>query len=398
MRRILLGLAATTGAAALTLTSLPATSASTGQVGQHPGTARAAQAAATYPTLSVTRVAVGLDIPWDVKPITRGRLLITERSTKRLWLRVPGHRKQRVRFPSASVWASGETGLMGLAVDPRFAKNKRFYTCQGGHRAGGGHDVRVLAWRFHEKPARATFVRRLLVGIPATTGQHGGCRLLIGRGGNLLVGTGDAATGTNPRNLGSLGGKTLRLNRFTGAPSKYNPFHASANRNARYITSYGHRNVQGLAQRYDGTVWTAEHGPDRDDEINRLVNGGDYGWNPVPGYDQTVPMTDQSLPGNQVVARWSSGFPTVATSGIAWVRGAQWGAYRGTLAVAALKGSKLMFMHFGANGTFHGLRTPPALTRFGRLRSVTNLANGDLLVTTSNGNGRDSVLRVHPRG
>jgi glucose/arabinose dehydrogenase len=396
MRRILLGLAATSGAAALTLTSLPATSATTGEHGRQTSSTRAAQAAATYPTLRVTRVAGGLDIPWDVKPISRGRLLITERSTKRLWLRVPGHRKQRVRFPAASVWASGETGLMGLAVDPRFAKNKRFYTCQGGNPAGGGHDVRVMAWRLAKKPARAVFVRRLLTGIPATTGQHGGCRLLIASNGTLLVGTGDAATGTNPRNLNSLGGKTLRLNRFTGAPSRLNPFYGSSNRNRRYVTSFGHRNVQGLAQRYDGTVWSAEHGPDRDDEVNRLVDGGDYGWNPVPGYNQSVPMTDQSLPGNQVAARWSSGFPTVATSGIAWVRGAQWGAYRGTLAVAALKGSRLMFMHFDKNGTFHGLRTPPALTRFGRLRSVTNLANGDLLVTTSNGNGHDSVLRVHP--
>ena len=42
------------------------------------------------------------------------------------------------------------------------------------------------------------------------------------------------------------------------------------------------------------------------------------------------------------------------------------------------------------------MRTPPALTRFGRLRSVTNLPNGDLVVTTSNGDGKDSVLRVHP--
>jgi hypothetical protein len=42
------------------------------------------------------------------------------------------------------------------------------------------------------------------------------------------------------------------------------------------------------------------------------------------------------------------------------------------------------------------MRTPPALTRYGRLRSITNLANGDLLVTTSNGNGKDYVLRVRP--
>ena len=87
----------------------------------------------------------------------------------------------------------------------------------------------------------------------------------------------------------------------------------------------------------------------------------------------------------------------MATSGIAFVRGAKWKGYRGMLAVAALKGSRVMFMRFGDAGRFIGMRTPPALTRYGRLRSITNAPNGDLLVTTSNGGGRDSVLRVRPR-
>ena len=43
--------------------------------------------------------------------------------------------------------------------------------------------------------------------------------------------------------------------------------------------------------------------------------GRDYGWNPVPGYNEQVPMTDQSLPGKQIRARWRSGNPTLATSG-----------------------------------------------------------------------------------
>ena len=85
--------------------------------------------------------------------------------------------------------------------------------------------------------------------------------------------------------------------------------------NRRYVHTYGHRNVQGLAQRADGSLWSVEHGSDRDDEVNLLVNGGDYGWNPVPGYNESVPMTDQGLPGTQIDAKWSSGYPTVATSG-----------------------------------------------------------------------------------
>lgn len=346
------------------------------------------------PTLTVTRTVTGLQIPWDVQQLPKGRLLISERDTRRLILWRAG-RTRVLRFPSASVWASGETGLMSLAVDPRFRENRRVYTCQGATTATG-HDVRIVAWRMNRHDTGVRRIRVLLRGLPATSGRHGGCRLLITRTGALLVGTGDAAVGTNPENLDSLGGKILRLNRFTGKPLPGNPYAGSASVPRRYVLNHGHRNVQGLAERADGSVWSVEHGPDRDDEINRVVPGGDYGWNPVPGYNESVPMTEDSLPGTQVHAAWSSGFPTIATSGAAWVRGAQWGDLDGTLAVAALKGSELVFFRFDAAGHLLWTRTPDALTHFGRLRSVTRARNGDLLVTTANGVD-DAVLRVSPR-
>lgn len=139
-------------------------------------------------------------------------------------------------------------------------------------------------------------VRTVLTGLTSTSGRHGGCRLLLERGSDaLVVGTGDAAVGTNPRNLDSLGGKVLRLHRRTGAPMADNPY-AGATSARRFVWTYGHRNVQGLAQRDDGSLWSVEHGSCRADEVNRLVRGGDYGWNPVPGYNEEVPMTDQGCP------------------------------------------------------------------------------------------------------
>ncbi|MET0997810.1 MAG: PQQ-dependent sugar dehydrogenase [Marmoricola sp.] len=361
------------------------------------GPAPSRASAATVPVLQVRAIARGLTIPWDVKPVGGGRMLITERTTKRL-LTLHKGKLRPVAYAASTVWAGGETGLMSLAVDPAFRSNRRFYTCQGGNVAGGGHDVRVVIWRLGRKARRATPVKTLIAGLPSTSGRHGGCRLLIATNGAMFVGTGDAATGTNARNLNSLGGKTLRLNRFTGAPWPQNPFISSSSRNARYVLTFGHRNVQGLAQRLDGSVWSVEHGSSRDDEVNKLVTGGDYGWHPVPGYNESVPMTDQGLPGPQVNAKWRSGSTTIATSGAAWVRGTQWGLYNGTLAVAALKGSRVLFMRFDSAGNFSYVKVPPALRRYGRLRSVTPVGNGDLLVTTANGNGRDYVLRIHPRG
>jgi len=370
------------------------------QEGQPRAQSKEAQSTETQsraaPTLRVTTQVGRLQVPWDVQPLPGGRLLISERDRARVLLWRHGARRA-LGFPSGKVWVSGEAGLLSLEVDPKFDTNRRVYSCQAWNLAGGGHDVRVIAWRIDAAYRKLVLQKVLVKGLPTVSGRHSGCRLLILRNGALLVGTGDAAVGTNPQNLRSLGGKTLRLNRMTGAPWPDNPWPNAANLHKRYVFTYGHRNVQGLAQRADGTLWSVEHGPERDDEVNRLFAGGNYGWNPVPGYNEDVPMTDQSLAGPQVEARWSSGFPTLATSGASWVRGTQWGAFNGTLAVACLKASRLLFLKFDASGHLLWVRAPAAVQQFGRLRSVTRAPNGDLLVTTSNGS-EDRVLRVHPVG
>jgi len=360
-------------------------------------TATPAPRAQALPELRVRRVVTGLDNPWDVKRLPGGTLLVTERDRARLSAYSDGARRT-VQFPEGKIWVSGETGLMSLEVDPDFADNHRFYTCSGWNKPGGGHDVRVVAWQLDADVTEATRIKTLVAGFPTTSGRHGGCRLLIANNGALLVGTGDAAVGTNPRDLTSLGGKTLRLDPYTGKPWPGNPYASAANKRKRYVHTYGHRNVQGLAQRKDGTLWSVEHGSYRDDEVNRLRAGGDYGWHPVPGYNESVPMTDQSLPGKQIAARWSSGEPTLATSGAAWVYGKKWGRLKGTLAVAALKANRVVFMKFDGSGHLQWTRSPQALRQLGRLRSVTLAPNHSLLLTTDNDGGDDAILRVSPAG
>jgi glucose/arabinose dehydrogenase len=385
-------------AAALALTLIPAPT----QAGQ-PVVEQQTQVAAkhgvsarkaTVPRLKITKLRTGLDLVWDVKPFSASKLLFTQRDKATLST-LSGGKVHRVKgFPSHKVWVSGETGLLGLYVDP--INHQRIYTCQGWQTRAGGHDVRVIAWHLDKKATRIRKDKVLIKGLPSTSGRHGGCRLLVDGEGSLIVGTGDAATGTNPENVDSLGGKTLRISRRTGEPWPTNRFINSA-KDRRYVHTYGHRNVQGLALRADGTVWSMEHGPDRDDEVNFLANGADYGWNPVPGYNEAVPMTDQDLPADQVEARWSSGYPTVATSGGTFVYGSEWGALNGTLAVACLKAGQVMFLKFDKVGKFVKGHIPPRLTKFGRLRTVTQMPNGSLLVATSNGGDADMILRVSPK-
>ncbi|GAB3197161.1 PQQ-dependent sugar dehydrogenase [Nocardioides hungaricus] len=384
MRRVVLAVLLALGG---TLLAVPAR-------GQSPAPEAVDRAA--FPQLRATRVVTGLDHPWDVRPIGDGRLIFTQRdrATVSIWT---NGRKRTVRgFPSGKVWVSGETGLMGLETDPGFARNRVFYTCQGGFTGGDGRDVRVMRWTLDDSLRRIVRSRQLIGGFPATSGRHGGCRLLA-VGDRLYVGTGDAATGTNPRDKRSLGGKTLCLNAASGRPCRSNPFIRAANRNQRYVLTYGHRNVQGLDRRRDGTLWSVEQGTDRDDEVNRLRKGGDYGYNPVPGYDESVPMTDQSLPGKQRAAVWRSGYPTLATSGGGFVYGERLGRYDGTFAVAALKAERVVFLTLSRAGTLRGVRTPDGLRRFGRIRTVVDGPGSVFYLTTDNGSGKDAIVAVRPR-
>ncbi|MFC5730560.1 MULTISPECIES: PQQ-dependent sugar dehydrogenase [Nocardioides] len=343
-------------------------------------------------------VARGLDHPWEVQQLPNGRLLVTQRDRRALTLVNPATGgKRNLGFPSRRIWARGETGLLGLEIDPRFADNRRIYTCSGWRRADGSHDVRVIAWTLDRALTRARLVRTLVAGIPSSSiGRHAGCRLLISRSGDLLIGTGDATRGRTPQNLDSFGGKVLRVDRFSGRPHPRNRWYDGRGKR-RYVLTYGHRNIQGLAQRADGSLWSVEHGTFRDDEVNRLGRGRNYGWHPVPGYNESRPMTDHRLPGRQFNARWRSGDPTIAPSGADFVTGAAWGAYRNSLAVAVLKDQRLMFVKFDADGRLRWTRAPAELRRFGRLRDVTATGGNALFVTTDNGDGRDVVLRVRPR-
>ena len=252
---------------------------------------------------------------------------------------------------------------MSIVVDPDFTSNRRFYTCQG----HTGPEVQVIAWTIDDAYTTATRVADPLVGgMPATSGRHGGCRLRFGPEGYLWIATGDAASGSTPQDLTSLGGKVLRVDSSTGAGAPANPFASSPR-----IYTYGHRNVQGLALR-PGTsqMWAVEHGPRVDDEINLLVAGGNYGWDPVPGYNEWVSMTDVVKFPNAVEAKWSSGSQRLAVSGGIFLEGGQWGVWEGRLAVATLRNEKLRLFEFTPEGSLVSQVVVPELNRaFGRLRT-----------------------------
>ena len=344
------------------------------------------------PRLTVTTLASNLTIPWDLDFTPDGTMLFTERAGK-LSARLTDGTVQAVTAALGDVYAVGESGLMAIVVDPDFTTNRRFYTCQ----AHTGPEVQVIAWTIDSGYTAATRAADPLVGgIPAkaNSGRHSGCRLRFGPDGHLWVATGDAATGSTPQDKNSLGGKVLRVNPSTGAGVAGNPFAA-----APRIYSFGHRNIQGLALR-PGTrqMWVVEHGPTTDDEINLLASGGNYGWDPTrPGstYYEGVPMTDLSKFPGAVPAKWSSGRPTLATSGGVFLEGDGWRGWEGRLAVASLKDRSLRLFEFSAGGDLVSEVYVSSLSNsYGRLRTPMLGPDGALYLTTSNGSAADRILRV----
>ena len=348
--------------------------------------------------LDVTVVADGLNHAWDVAQAPDGTLLADERSGG-LTAVLPDGDVREVRADFGDLFARGETGLMGLTLDPAFTGNRRFYTCQG-VQDGAGASIAVVAWTVTDDWSAATRVADPLVGgIPVNegSGRHGGCRLRFAADGALLIGTGDNARGPNAQDLGTLAGKVLRVDAATGRPAEGNPFAGRADPDSAYIWTYGHRNVQGLAVRPGtGQVFAAEHGPARDDEVNLLRPGGNYGWDPdgAGGYDESVPMTDPDIPG-AVPAVWSSGDPTIAPSGAGFLDGPQWGDYDGLLLLGVLKGQGVLALRLDAAGSVtEQFRLPELEGSYGRIRSVQQGIDGALYVTTDNGGNRDVLLRV----
>jgi glucose/arabinose dehydrogenase len=331
------------------------------------------------PVLSVTTVVSGLTVPWDLGFAPDGTMLFTERPG-RVSARLPDGTVRVLANLAGELFVSGETGLMGMVLDPAFAANRTLYTCQTN---ASPREVRVVRWTVDTGYTSLTRTADPLVGgIPSTATFHNGCRPRFGPGGALFVGTGDSGQGTAPQSDANRGGKVLRVDAASGLTA---------------VHSKGHRNVQGLALR-PGTdqLFSVEHGPDRDDEVNLLRTGGNAGWDPVGSggsYDQSVPMTDLAKFPDAVRAVWSSGAPTLATSGATFVTGAAWGSWDGALVTACLKGSRLLVLFLDAGGDVTG--TTAAVTDRGRLRTPVQGPDGSLYVTTSNGSN-DRILRVTP--
>jgi len=338
--------------------------------------------AASAPRLVATVVRSGLAIPWDLAFAPDGRMFVTERVGNILIYAsaAPGAAQLANVFPVPNISASGEAGLMSIELDPAFATNNVLYVCVS-VTDGGQWLNQVLRYRMNgNTPVFDGYVIRS--GMRANS-NHDGCRIRFGPDGKLWVTMGDAGNSANAQNPNVLNGKVLRVNGDGTIPADNPILPGAAGRTAVY--TMGNRNPQGLTfEPGTGRVIEVEHGDDTEDEINILRAGANYGYPVCRG-----PCGDPRF----VDPAWSSGNVTLATSGADFARGAQWGAYDGSLFVAQLKETDLRrFTFAGAVATqrdifFNGT--------YGRIRTVRQGPDGSLYLTTSNGSS-DRVIRITP--
>lgn len=343
---------------------------------------------ADVPELDRQVVLEGLTNVWDVGFLPDDTMIFTERAGT--ISKLDGSKKT-VIATVPNIYAKGEGGLLGMVVDPDFANNRFIYACYD-----TAQDVRVGRWKVNAETTSLSDYKDIVTGMPAKSlpSRHSGCRPRFGADGFLWIGTGDVAVGTNPQDPKSLGGKVLRVDR----DGKAAPGNLSEPFDPR-IHSYGHRNVQGLAMlssaKYGVYGFSVEHGSSRDDEVNPLKSGN-MGWNPVPDYNESVPMTDKLKYPDAITPLWQSGEPTIAPSGATFLIGSKWKAFDGRIAMAVLKGKHLRILELDDSGN---LKSENSLfnDEFGRIRSAVMGPFNNLYLTTDNGSGQDKIIRISPR-
>ena len=289
------------------------------------------------PSLSVSTVLSGIHRPWDLAFTPGGGMLFTEKCGAIRFRHRDGAFVRTLADPSDSI-VMGEGGMMGVAVDPSFRSNRRIYTCFLSNR-GGSLDVRVVRWRMNDAVTALTDRADIVTGIPVTSGRHSGCRIAV-RSRRAALDRHrrrrqpHGARRAPPRWAARCSGSNTSGQGVPGnAPAPFDP----------RIYTYGHRNVQGIAFSPGGKAYSIEHGTGRDDEVNRLFAGTNYGWDPRPlsgplFYDESRPMTDTTRHPGARSAVWSSGDPTIAPSGGDFTAGPRWKGWDRALAMAVLKG------------------------------------------------------------
>ncbi len=347
--------------------------------------------AGTVP-IRVERVASGLEIPWGLAFLPGGDTLVTERPGRLRLLR--GGHLDPAPVATIKVAETGEGGLLGIAADPRFAENRRFYLYATVDEVGRTVN-QVTRWILSADERSALREKVILDGVRAATFHDGG-RIRFGPDGMLYVGTGDARDPPLAQDPRSLNGKIIRLTPEGEVP-RDNPVAGSP------VFLRGVRNVEAFDWLDSRTLVVADHGPSGElgrtggDEITVARAGANLGWPDAWRCDAREGMTAPVLAFVQAMP----------PGGASFYRGDLIPQWKGSFLVGTLRSRHLHRVVLGEDGRLRRHEVylagdPP--TGLGRVREVVQGPDGAVWVTTSNCDGRgtcppekDVVARIVAR-
>jgi glucose/arabinose dehydrogenase len=341
--------------------------------------------------LRVETLVAGLDTPWDLTWGPDDHIWVTERPG--IISRVNPANGEIAEVGRIDVVEVSESGLMGMAFHPDFPDEPYIYVA---HSYGSRSNIRNRLIRLRYDGARLGEPEVLLDDIPGNR-NHDGARLAIGPDRLLYMTTGDAGRADRAQDLTSLAGKVLRLT-LDGEPAPGNPF-------GSLVYSYGHRNPQGLVFHPEtGVLYSAEHGPRDNDEVNRIERGGNYGWPDVHGMcDGDVRGESEFCRDNDVVGSIAAWTPTEGVCGADLYYSDAIPGWRNSLLVTSLRGATLFRLKLSQDGMEVVEQESLFRNRFGRLRDVLVGPQGEVYIATSNRDGRgspdsedDRILRILP--
>lgn len=316
-------------------------------------------------------VITGLDIPWEIQWGSDNQIWTTERFGRVSRIDPMTGVQDVVLDISEDVYQNGESGLLGLVLHPDFDTSPYVYLSYT-YKPGSAIIEKVVRYEYNGDELVDEFI--LLDNIPGNS-THDGCRLILLQDNTILISTGDAQNQPAAQDILSLSGKILRLNLDGSIPAD-NPFQNNP------VYSYGHRNAQGLYLAPNGYIYSSEHGPSTDDELNILEPGRNYGWPTVHGYCN-LPEEQEFCDEYNVYEPLLAWTPTVATSDIVYYNHPAIPEWNNKILLTTLKNKRLYALKLNEDGNEIIDEDQYFNNWWGRLRDICIAPDGSVYLATN---------------
>ncbi|RYF98831.1 MAG: PQQ-dependent sugar dehydrogenase [Chitinophagaceae bacterium] len=326
-----------------------------------------------------------LKSPWGIAKLPDGRFLITEKRGNMRIATIEGKLSDPITgIPVVN--PAGQGGLLGLAIDPDFKKNRMVYWSFS-EPGTEGNLTAIAKGKLAEDEKTIQDVKVIYRATPAfASALHYGGRIVIDKTGNLIISTGERSslkTRPQAQQLNSSLGKVIRITK-DGQAAPGNPTIGGTEKPELY--SYGHRNVQGMAiDSASGELWEHEFGPRGGDELNLIKPGRNYGW-PIITYGIEYggkPVGDsiqQKENMEQPVYYWD---PVVSPSGMTFYYGNNIPEWKSNLFISCLSGEFVLRLIIKNNKVVGEERL--LVQEKQRFRDITVGADGALYTVTDQG-------------